>query len=133
MSGSESDERIGSKSTCTRTRTKRDGSESEDATTDEKCRALVYRDHQCTNRVNVEGESLPCDYPLWARLTPAAVASLKKQRVHFRKNLSQAEQKQAVYDSIEFEGVSGNLHSDSDPIDAPVRYMVGPTAGRQRA
>eukprot|EP00965_Chrysotila_dentata_P117666 3887603-Pleurochrysis_carterae.AAC.1 len=109
---------MGSKSNCTRTRTKRDASASEDAvrnvrpcnvdyndeqTTDEMCRALVCRDHQCTNRVNVEGKSLPCDYQLWARLTPAAVASLKKQRVHFRKSLSQAERKQAVYNAIEFE------------------------------
>eukprot|EP00965_Chrysotila_dentata_P193648 6175891-Pleurochrysis_carterae.AAC.2 len=134
MSESECDERTGSSGGKTRTkRAQDDDSESdnetggvrpsndgsgEDQCSDEVCRLLVCRAHQCTNKVNMNAELLQCDYQLWGRLTPAAVAALRAQRVHFRKELTQAEQKHVVHSAIEYEGIAGNLHKDSDPIRA---------------
>eukprot|EP00965_Chrysotila_dentata_P077449 2556503-Pleurochrysis_carterae.AAC.1 len=56
-----------------------------------------------------------------------------RRRDYFWNKLSQEERNRIIYNAIQFESVGGDLHSEEALGSASVRFLVGPTAGRQRS
>eukprot|EP00965_Chrysotila_dentata_P111094 3671767-Pleurochrysis_carterae.AAC.1 len=56
-----------------------------------------------------------------------------RRRDYFWNKLSQEERHLTVYNATQFESVGGDLHSEDALGSASVRFLVGPTAGRQHS